>query len=172
MKSLSQNPSVPVPFPCMQALSPEVAEAYAILQRRLSKAQGRPNSWIAIERCERALNELLRHPDHLGSPKKLANAAWGNAGKVVRARAYRLEQCEDGSPQAPDLNSLDHLVIELRDAIECAQLPTIDRTMLAALLAGGDTRDVAKQVNMPLSRTAVRVSRARQKLRQVWAAVA
>jgi hypothetical protein len=172
VKSLSENPSVPVPLPSTQGLSQDVAEAYAILQRRLSRAQERARGWIAAERCERSLNELLRHPGRLGSPQKLANVAWGNAGKVVRARASRLEQYEDGFPEVPDPDNLGHLTVEVRDAIENAYLPQLDRTILDTLLAGGDTHDVTERVDMPLPRAAVRVSRARQRIRLAWGAVA
>lgn len=172
MKSLPENRSVPLSFPCIQVLSPDVAEAYAILQRRLSKSQERPDGWIAVERCERSLNELLRHPSRLGSPGKLANAAWGNAGKVVRARMSRLEQCEEGSPQAPDPDNLGHLIIELHDAIESVDLSPMDQTIIDVLLAGGDSHDIAVHMGMPLPRAAVRVSRARRRVRVAWDAVA
>lgn len=144
--------------------SPESVEAYRLLQEKSSRAR----TWIGVERCERALNEVLRKPSRTGSAQKLADAAWGNAGKVVRDRAKHMTHFNQNVHDRPDEENVELLALEIQDSMDRSQMTPQERIIVHALLDGWEVTDIAQILHLPPNRVAVSISRTRKRTRRAW----
>lgn len=144
--------------------SPESVEAYRLLQERSLRAR----TWISVERLERALDDVIRKPSRTGDPQKLANAAWGNAGKVVRDRATHMTRYNQDVHDRPEEENVESLALEIQDSVDRSQMTPQERVILHALLEGWEATDIAQALHLPLNRVAVLISRTRKRARRVW----
>jgi hypothetical protein len=154
-------------------LSPDVIQAISLLHQRQSRA----TQANTIERFDRALDELVRHPSRSGDPQKLANAAWGNAGKVVRDRSrrvipYESDQHDWCTPHTDPYEAAAqrYFVSRIRRFLDRAPLPPRCRPILRALADGSEAQDIAAAAGIPVARARVRISQARAQAREKWKA--
>ena len=63
-------------------MTEDVRDAVVRLQMRAADA----SSIHVAERCDRAIDALLRHPNKKGNAAALLQNAWGDAGKIIRRR--------------------------------------------------------------------------------------
>jgi hypothetical protein len=157
-------------------LSSDTARAISILHARHNRGT-RPDGHravpsVTLDRLDRALDELVAHPDRVGDPAKLADAAWGNAGKVVRARNAVTKTTADDLDDhaAPSVDHVDLLLFEVCDVIRRSSLGDRDRAIISMLIVGGDADDVAAVFRSSVTQSRVWVSRARRRARAAWLA--
>lgn len=176
------------------SLSPSIQEALLELsareERERSRATGARISML--ERLDRTRDELLRHPDRIGSPATLINNAWGNAGHVIRHRLQLLdgtaspeetsdERCKRkermitlATRYSTDCGETDLRVAFLRLQIHelISQLGNAprDQGILERLLRGDEAEEIADAFEVPLQRAQVWISRARKRARTQWLA--
>jgi len=144
-------------------MSPDVANAMSILQDRLIQS----TRWITLERLERSLDELLRNPHRSGDPYKMANSAWGNAGKVVRRRLSHISSLDSemvGAPASTDpllLLQSREAICHLWELVDSPQMPARDREILRSLGEDAHIEEIADRQQVSVAYARVLVSRAR-----------
>lgn len=162
--------------PPTSLFSPDIVRAIGILHDRYDRATRRESGdavrSATLDRLDRALDELIAHSDRKGDPAKLANCAWGNAGKVVRRRAAVVSTNATLADYAdPGLDSaVEQLLFEMQDAIGRSPVGDCDRLIVSILIDGGDAGNVAEVLHTPVTQSRVWVSRARSRVRAVWLA--
>jgi hypothetical protein len=141
------------------SLSGDFVAAYASIQGRLLKS----TSYSTVERYERSLTELLNHPDKLGAPGKIASAAYGNAGKVVRSR-MRINTSYDGNQHdvADENGVADYSRAEWADFADATLANARERLACRLLLDGADAEIIARRLHISEGNANVLVSRIRK----------
>lgn len=147
--------------------STEAQSAYLILQ-----AQARnTHDDYTLERIDRALDEIVRNLSKTDPPEHQVRSALANAGKVM-ANRRRLAPVVSHEDLVTDVDAREdgYDVVELRSWLETAPLPSPARTLLVALAAGADAKDLAAQQDVPVQRIRERIARARKSARaDYWA---
>jgi hypothetical protein len=146
-------------------MTADVLAAYADVQNRLLNA----NSLHLVERYERTLNELLANPNRTGLPHKLVNAAYGNAGKVIRSRARRTSNLTVENELIPDQNAqAGYLQVRLKIFIDRSLTSERDRQVADLLLHGYDGADISATLGITENNANVVISRVRKRARTLW----
>ncbi|MFB9326982.1 hypothetical protein ACFFSY_13725 [Paenibacillus aurantiacus] len=151
--------------------SMDTLEAMEILYRM---EQGTGDSRTK-DRIDRALDELARNPVRTGDPKKIANNAMGNAGKVLRSREQLqvhfdvdvTEVLQTSKIGQPAFNSVQ-LKFEVIDFIDRSNFNAKDKRIAYALLNGKDVKDLAVTHEVNESRASLWVTRLKKKIHQKW----
>jgi len=176
------------------SLSDDTVQAMLLTYERYTQATGRAGrvdkiSTTKLERFDRVLDELARHPARTGDPNKIVSNAWGNAGKVVRdhqrvmVRSYgHLEDDEGGEEirltdevrqsvarQAPS-DQVEQLEMEVRDVLANASFSSRDLQIAELLMGGLGAEEVAAELNVAVPVAQVAVSRFRKRARRFWLA--
>lgn len=127
----------------------------------------------ALERIERALDELLRKPHEDAPVPYLLRSALGHAYETIERRKAIARQCElnaEGREAAFVEGAYD--VVEVAVWV-CGQsgLREQDRALLLQLAQGHDSETLAEKMDIPVTRMRERISRCRRQARQLWDAV-
>jgi len=169
----------------------DVVEAIAVLQRRCRR-QGRNNPYWN-ERIERALDDLVAHPDRIGNPYHLARNALSNAGHLLDRRQELCQislagdlctldaicdlasrHAERRVPSRPRSATADDAPVQsaigLRLQLDRSPLSAADRWLLGKLADGTTSAELAEQLDVPAPRVRVRISHARRRARELLTA--
>ena len=169
----------------------DVVEAIAVLQRRCC-SQGR-NSPYWNERIERALDDLVAHPDRIGNPYHLARNALSNAGHLLDRRQGVCQislagdlctldaMCDLASrnadrriPCRPRPATTDDApvqsAVDLRLHLDRSPMSAGDRWVLGKLADGMTSAELAELLDVPAPRLRVRISHARRRARELLTA--
>lgn len=153
-------------------LSAQVQSAVRTLQ---SRALATADSY-QLDVTDRALDELIRHPQSDEPAAFQVRSARANAGKVVRTRRHAYDQgILRNRTSRPGVHRQDRLTVEADeaavDALDwLARTPSLtdsQRRILSDLAEGHDATTLSIRDRVPLSRIQERISRAR---RVGWAA--
>lgn len=147
------------------------ADAVRVIQDRLNAVEH--FNYGQAERYEAALDDLLRNPDRDGPVGYLVrNASAYGLKRVARRNRLAPRQLPLGDPASSDAadalpvdDSFRHLVVEVQDLIDRADLNAFERLALSRLLAGDDAAAIAELTGIPLARVQERIARARSKAR-------
>jgi len=142
-------------------MSSDVATAYRRLQLQLLSS----SSYSHTERCERSLDELLRHFDRQGNPAKIANAAFGNAGKVVRSRLKRhtdLSLIADIVPDSDVQAGYERVIMDDFCSGVWNSTSPRERLICTMLMDGYDAGEIASELNLKVTHVHVLISRIRR----------
>lgn len=132
------------------------------------------NGSYRMERIEQAMDYLLNSPDKEGDPKVIVRDLMGGAGSKIRNRINLLkEKSELTGIYSPislvttEKNDLEHLQIEFIDTVERSPLDDNTKDILKALCFEYSTEALATQASVSVGTMRTRVSRARNKCREV-----
>lgn len=145
-------------------LSSSAAAAVAQLQQRA----GETHDLYQLDRYDRAIDEVLRHPDKQTPAPFQCRSALANAAKVLKNRR---DICRMTSLEAQTTTLSDHVdhvcgatvdVVDIHIWLETTpSLGADHRQLLQALAAGDDTWTLAAKHGVPVNRMRERISRAR-----------
>lgn len=174
-------------------MTTDVIQAISILYSYYSRLRSHENS--QLDRIDGALDYLIRNPEKLHDPKKLAYIAWGNAGKFVRSRGGRqvLLPVDVGDAMSGNfVNSsnssevasvikvqnasavadyLEYLDCEVTDFIAREGFCERDKNILTYLHKGYTAEEIADTLGIPLKQARVIITRARNRAKNAWGMV-
>jgi hypothetical protein len=160
-----------------------VVSAVEAFQKRVLKSAYDTRGAYDTERLERALDELVRHPEREAEPVVLQRNAFANARIAMRRRreiaAFTVESAlstpdgepvslDDWSGRAPNEDAL--VRIEFDDWLARSGLSERDRELLSLAMDDPDWTAVAADWGVALPRLQVQLSHARARARSRWAA--
>ncbi|MGE5483447.1 MAG: hypothetical protein ACM3X4_00325 [Ignavibacteriales bacterium] len=129
-----------------------------------------------LERCDLALDSLVRNPDRTGDPRHLARNALADARKKLRVREQKcgLGLLEDvttlvlKNPKYSVSDEIPLAEIHVADFLERSGLDPKDKSILAMLYQGASSDSIASRYEVSVQNARVWISRARKRARIEW----